>query len=78
MIILPRTYATVPLWMSLYFLLLRVMANDMKAKVVPTMHTPNQLARFHKYPAQNVPSEPPIKYVVMKMVLARLEACGIS
>ena len=78
MIILPRTYATVPLWMSLYFLLLRVMANDMKAKVMPTMHTPNQLARFHKYPAQNVPSEPPIKYVVMKMVLARLEACGIS
>ena len=52
-----------------YFLLLSVMAKEMKAKVMPTMHTPNQLARFHKYPAQNVPSEPPIKYVVMKMVL---------
>ena len=47
--------------MNLYFLLHSVMANDMSAKVMPTMHTPNQLARFHTYPAQNVPSEPPIK-----------------
>ena len=46
--------------MNLYFLLHSVMANDMSAKVMPTMHTPNQLARFHTYPAQNVPSEPPI------------------
>ena len=36
-------------------------AKEMKAKVMPTMQTPSQLARVHTYPAQKVPSEPPMK-----------------
>ena len=44
-----------------YFLLLSVMAKEIKAKDMPTMQTPSQSAWVHTYPAQNVPSEPPMK-----------------
>ena len=45
----------------LYFLLLSEMSREMKAKEMPTMQTPSQSAWVHTYPAQNVPSEPPMK-----------------
>ena len=44
-----------------YFLLLSEIIREMKAKEMPTMQTPSQSAWVHTYPAQNVPSEPPMK-----------------
>ena len=57
-----------------YFVLQIVMQSDMAAKTAPTAHTPIQPSCVQANPAQYVPKEPPIKLVVINMVLALLEA----
>lgn len=50
------------------------MQSEIAAKITPTAHTPIHPLWAQANPAQYVPKEPPIKYVVIKMVLALLEA----
>ena len=62
----------------IHFLTHRLIKNEHAVKIMPTPTTPCQPNKCQKLPAKNVPNEPPMKYVVMKIVLMRLEAAGQS